>query len=503
VSSSSASHQPLARRAFIGGGLAAGAGAWLTGNALPADAATTTTPFVVSVRDLGAVGDGVADDTPYFTAAITQAAGNAGTVFVGSGTYRVGPLTISDTCTLFGCGVGSVIRLASGSAADLLTIAAPNVTVRQVLLDANGTSGSTVVVASAASDVTLQSCDLLGSGGPAVRVEAPGAVVERVLVRDAGGAGITVGGADRATILHNEITGTGGDGIAVAGGSGSLVQGNILDGTGGAAGAVGIRISSGALDARVSANTVRATSGHGILVDGLVSSGTRRVGVRGNTVVGPGGHGLYVAGASGITATANTVSAAGGSGLAADQGTTGLAAATNVAQGCHGSGLRLDATSGFSLIGNVLWGNGTAPPTADDAHGVLLGATSPVSNGVVAGNRCGDGGGATQVSGIALRGANVGVSLRANSLDGNSDSGTSTVGGVQTAGTGSLPGAALTDVTVGAASTAVPHGLHQPPDSVVISMRSAGQVWIASPSDATNIHLIADAPGRSCDVLVG
>jgi hypothetical protein len=184
-------------------------------------------------------------------------------------------------------------------------------------------------------------------------------------------------------------------------------------------------------------------------------------------------------------------------------GAAGLVAAANVAQGCHGSGLRLDATSQFSLIGNVLWGNGTAPPTADDAHGVLLGATAPVSNGVVAGNRCGDGGGATQLSGIALRGVVAGVSLRANNLDGNSASGTSTAGGVLTAGTGSLPTAAVTGVTVGAVSTAIPHGLHQPPHSVVISMRSAGQVWVALPSDATNIHLIADAPGRSCDVLVG
>jgi parallel beta-helix repeat protein len=503
VSSSSVSHQPLARRAFIGGGLAAGAGAWLTGNALPADAATTTTPFVVSVRDLGAVGDGVADDTDCFTAAITMATGNAGAVFVGSGTYRVGPLAISRTCTMFGCGMDSIIRLVPGSATDLLTVTAPNVTVRQLLLDANGTSRSTVVVGPGAGGVTLQSCDLLGSRGPALRVGAPDAVVDRVLVRGAGGVGISVEGVDRVSIQHSEISGTGGDGIAVAGGSGSLVQGNIVDGTGGAIRAVGIRIFSGAVDARVAANAVRSTTSHGILVEGLGGSRAGRVAVRGNTVVGSGGHGLYVEGASGVTATANTVSGAGRSGIAADQGATGLVAATNVVQGCHGSGLRLDATSHFSLIGNILWGNGTAPPTADDAHGVLLGATAPVSNGVVAGNRCGDGGDATQLSGIALRGVVAGVSLRANSLDGNSSSGTSTAGGAATDGTGSLPTAAVTGVTVGAVSTAIPHGLHQPPDSVVISMRSAGQVWVASPSDATNIHLIADAPGRSCDVLVG
>ena len=503
MSSSSASHQPLARRAFLGGGLAAGAGAWLTGNALPADAATTASPFVVSVRDLGAVGDGVADDTAYFTAAIALAAGNAGAVFVGSGTYRVGPLAISQTCTMLGCGVGSVIRLVPGSAADLLTVTAPNVTVRQLLLDANGSSGSTVVVGPGGDNTTLQACDLLGSGGPALRVRAADAVVDRVLVRGAGGVGISVEGADRASVLHNQIAGTGGDSIAVAGGAGSLVRGNILDGTGGATRAAGIRISSGAVDARVSANTVRATTSHGILVDGLGGSGTGRVGVRGNTVVGPGGHGLYVAGASGVTATANSISGAGGSGIAADQGAAGLVAATNVAQGCHGSGLRLDGTSRFSLIGNVLWGNGTAPPTADDAHGVLLGAAAPVSNGVVAANRCGDGGGATQLSGIALRGSVSSVSLRANTLDGNSAAGTSAAGGAAVDGTGSLPVSVLSNVTVGAAGTAVPHGLPQSPGTVLISMRSAGQVWIAAPSDATNVHLAADAAGRTCDVMVG
>lgn len=47
----------------------------------------------VSVKDFGAVGDGVADDTAAFQAAINYAATVAGTVFIPFGKYRVGDLT--------------------------------------------------------------------------------------------------------------------------------------------------------------------------------------------------------------------------------------------------------------------------------------------------------------------------------------------------------------------------------------------------------------------------
>jgi hypothetical protein len=467
---------------------------------LPAFADTTSTPLVYSVRDLGAVGDGVADDTSWFVQALSLAAANAGAVFVGSGTYRVSALTISQTCTVFGCGAGSVIQLVSGSTADLLTVTAPDVTVRQLVLDANGTSGSNVVVAPGATACTIQACDLTGAGGAAVRVGATDAVVERILVRSAGAAGVSTKSADRATVRHNEITGAATDGVVVSGGSGVLVLGNVIDGTGGVA---GIRVTSGAVDTGVSGNSIRATGSHGIVVDGTNGSGTSRVAVRGNAVAGSGGHGLYVTGASRVTAVGNAIGTAGGGGIVVDQGVTGLVLGSNVAEECSGSGLRLDGTSQFSVVGNVCWGNGTAPPSPDDAHGIRLGSTAAVANGVLAWNRCGDGASPTQLTGIALRGVVAAVSPRGNSLSGNVGSGISVAAGAAAAGTGVTPTASLTGVTVGSAPTAVPHGLSQAPDSVVISMRSPGQIWITAPSDATNIHLAADAAGRICDVLVG
>ncbi len=62
---------------------------------------------LVSVRDFGAAGDGMSDDTPAFTAALDAAAA----VFVPEGTYRItSTLRLGQGRTLFGVGDGSVIQ---------------------------------------------------------------------------------------------------------------------------------------------------------------------------------------------------------------------------------------------------------------------------------------------------------------------------------------------------------------------------------------------------------
>jgi hypothetical protein len=38
---------------------------------------------------------------------------------------------------------------------------------------------------------------------------------------------------------------------------------------------------------------------------------------------------------------------------------------------------------------------------------------------------------------------------------------------------------------------------------VVVTARSAGQVWQSAAPDASFVYLTADATGRSCDLLVG
>src|SRR5437667_175674 len=59
-------------------------------------------PYIVSVKDFGAVGDGVTDDTAAFTLAMSSLGGSGGTVtFIG--TYLInGALSIPDGVTLSG-----------------------------------------------------------------------------------------------------------------------------------------------------------------------------------------------------------------------------------------------------------------------------------------------------------------------------------------------------------------------------------------------------------------
>jgi hypothetical protein len=62
----------------------------------------------VSVKDFGAVGNGIADDTAAFTAAFT-AAGTSGCVYAPTGTYKISS-EVTVQCSFYGDGSGTVIK---------------------------------------------------------------------------------------------------------------------------------------------------------------------------------------------------------------------------------------------------------------------------------------------------------------------------------------------------------------------------------------------------------
>ena len=75
---------------------------------------------VVSVKDFGAVGDGVADDTAAIQNAVNAAAG--GQVYCPEGTYLTGALTIPNNTTLIGDGqTSSILKLKFSSAQNLIS----------------------------------------------------------------------------------------------------------------------------------------------------------------------------------------------------------------------------------------------------------------------------------------------------------------------------------------------------------------------------------------------
>ncbi|MBQ9718088.1 MAG: hypothetical protein IJV76_08855 [Clostridia bacterium] len=45
---------------------------------------------ILSIRDFGAAGNGLTDDSPFIQQALDAAAGNGITVYIPAGTYRIG-----------------------------------------------------------------------------------------------------------------------------------------------------------------------------------------------------------------------------------------------------------------------------------------------------------------------------------------------------------------------------------------------------------------------------
>ena len=93
-----------------------------------------------SVKDFGAVGDGVADDTEAIQGAIAAATATGGVVWFPRGSYLSGPLSLYSNITMDGEGrTASIIKLKSGSEATLLGrfSAASNIHIRNLGLDGN------------------------------------------------------------------------------------------------------------------------------------------------------------------------------------------------------------------------------------------------------------------------------------------------------------------------------------------------------------------------------
>lgn len=116
----------------------------------------------VSVKDFGAVGDGVADDTTAIQTAINSFGGSGGSVYFPNGTYKItGSLIIPDYIQIFGAGrrisvikkhfVGSMVSSCGGY-----------VTIKDITFDGNGASfsGRGVVFTTSSQNTTFIDMDI-------------------------------------------------------------------------------------------------------------------------------------------------------------------------------------------------------------------------------------------------------------------------------------------------------------------------------------------------------
>jgi len=117
---------------------------------------------MINVKNMGARGNGVSDDTSALQKAFNQASANRDTVYFPSGTYLVNStknLTVKSNTMVTGAGASSIIKAFSspfGSA--LLELSGSNIQLSGIVVDGNKAVNRVVVVGSGSSDIKIVNC---------------------------------------------------------------------------------------------------------------------------------------------------------------------------------------------------------------------------------------------------------------------------------------------------------------------------------------------------------
>jgi hypothetical protein len=134
---------------------------------------------VVNVKDFGAKGDGVTDDSGAFAAAFADLSSSGGRIYVPRGTYYVTATTNLDgkRVTVSGDGAGSVVKLAAGVSGFTITNHDKDVQFREIEFDAAGANAIGIDVeaattsASAYRDLTVERCTFRTTTYPMIGVK--------------------------------------------------------------------------------------------------------------------------------------------------------------------------------------------------------------------------------------------------------------------------------------------------------------------------------------------
>ena len=183
------------------------------------------------VKDYGAQGDGVTDDTAAIQAAIDAAAVNGGEVYLGPGTYVVSPdangrcLTLAEGTRLAGVGMGaSIIELADGadSATVMVYASGDNTGASELTIDGNRdrTSGTVDGWLSAGHDeVVLSAVEVREASGIGFDLRGTGTTFEvsDSIARLNGQDGMLAGGQAHGVIQDSSAFGNGQAGFNVGG----------------------------------------------------------------------------------------------------------------------------------------------------------------------------------------------------------------------------------------------------------------------------------------------
>tara|TARA_R110002074_G_scaffold68102_1_gene159832 strand:+ start:716 stop:2785 length:2070 start_codon:yes stop_codon:yes gene_type:complete len=180
----------------------------------------------ISVKDFGATGDGVTDDTAAIQAAINSTSTFKQRLFIPAGTYISRQLNVKTDTYLFG--VGTIKRKDATTGFLVLASGVNNFTIRGIRFDANkiGAPSSSFAVFARSScyrfrfeGITVSNSKL---NGIAIRDNADGATgtqsyINNCTVSGSGLYGIEVQDSKNVTVSNNSVATSGQDGIVIYG----------------------------------------------------------------------------------------------------------------------------------------------------------------------------------------------------------------------------------------------------------------------------------------------
>lgn len=334
----------------------------------------------INVRDLGAKGDGVSDDTTAIASGIANAKSSGKALVIPSGTYIVNQTFILDSSVWIYGQEGSILRAGSSQTGDLahrgwhFAVTAPDVTVQGLTIVApvvpylNDFDEVASVHVMDAPRARILDNTFTGSEG--IFVKGPTTVDTQVIGnRLSGGPGIvyTYAGASRTLVANNVIDGSKGNAMSGTGNhgsafnSGAIVENNIITN----AGRMGIEDWGNCVDTIIRGNRIVRP---GVLSDdagfAISAVGIRQI-VQDNDIDDYEIYGIEASG-NGTKVLRNNVLQNGSA-----RG-TGTAVIIN--------GHLANVTSGAEVIGNIIEANGIAVSVWSNAGLVHVEANSLIDN---------------------------------------------------------------------------------------------------------------------------
>jgi len=299
----------------------------VTGNAGGIDNCTTapSSSLVVNVKDKGAKGDGITDDTAAIQAAVNQVAGTGGTVLVPDGTYLIDAITSIQ--------IKSDMTLQMSK--DTLLKALPNSKDGYNIIKIIGASNINVIDGTLIGDRDEHS-GVSGQWGMGINLHsATNIAINGVTARNCWGDGFYIAGASKnikfcSVIADNNRR----QGMSIISVDGMVVKNSIFKNTGGTAPQAGIDLEPNKKDTITNVQIVNSQ------------------------FIGNKGYGIQLSQGAGstneVTIDGNTISSNAGGILTYN--TTGHKIINNVLKDNQNYGIRLNGSKGNTVTGNTVTG---------------------------------------------------------------------------------------------------------------------------------------------------